>query len=168
MVVDRRDRKVRLGSPIRLVAIRRTRELLKTLLVVPPQRVQILIGIGIESNAVAPGQDLVITLFWEVKAALADDLAVFVHLVGSQEVLTQADGVPLEGGYPTSLWAPGEVIADRRVLRIPTDALAGDYELQVGFYQPSDGWRLPVADAAGRLLPDGIASLPTKVEVMGP
>ena len=42
---------------------------------------------------------------------------------------------PLSGGYPTSLWSPGELITDR-VLLSTSEAtmLAGDYELEIVLY----------------------------------
>ncbi len=52
---------------------------------------------------------------------------------GSQ--LTSRDLPPLLGGYPTSLWVPGELVTDRVILVLPDDAAPGSgYQLEVVLY----------------------------------
>ena len=42
---------------------------------------------------------------------------------------------PLLGGYPTSLWRPGEIVADRVLLSLPDDQpMGGDCELEIVLY----------------------------------
>ena len=48
---------------------------------------------------------------------------------------------------PTTGWVTGEVIADSRVLTIPSDVPAGDYVLSVGLYVPG-GERLVAPDGS--------------------
>ena len=59
-------------------------------------------------------------------------------------LMAQGDGPALNGDYPTSLWAKGEVIEDRYVLTIPDDLPEGNYPIHIGFYEPQSGARLPV------------------------
>jgi hypothetical protein len=59
----------------------------------------------------------------------------FVHLVAENgDVLTQADGPPTGGWYPTSWWPVGEIITDERTLLLPDDLAPGRYQLLAGFY----------------------------------
>jgi hypothetical protein len=45
---------------------------------------------------------------------------------------------PLLGGYPTSLWRPGELMTDRVLLAAPEDELpAGQYALEIVLYDRS-------------------------------
>jgi hypothetical protein len=109
------------------------------------------------------GYDLIseppgIVLYWRAQATMHEEYTVFVHLLDSTGQLAgQIDGPPLGGNYPTSWWSPGDVIADRR--SAPAVA-SGDYQLLVGWYQLSDGSRLPLADGSGDSLTLGSVSIP--------
>ncbi len=106
--------------------------------------------------ALAAGEAATIEFDWEALAPLGSEYTVFVHLVGPDgQTVAQADAPPAAGACPTDLWAAGDQIVDAHTLAVPADAPAGDYAVQVGFYRPDTGERLPVADAAGAPLPDG-------------
>jgi len=94
-----------------------------------------------------------LTLCWECLASMERDYTVFVHLIGPDgSLVTQADGPPVDGDYPTSFWAPGEIIIDERV--IPAEGLSsGTYHLRVGMYLLQTGERLPAVDKEGVRLP---------------
>ena len=100
-----------------------------------------------------------LTLHWASLTPVEQDYTVFVHLIGPDGTLAaQADGPPVGGDYPTSLWAPGEIIADERL--ISTEGLPpGAYHLRVGMYLLETGERLPVTDATGGRLPDDAVPL---------
>jgi len=51
------------------------------------------------------------------------------------------------------------VIVDQVVLRVDPRAPAGGYQLLVGLYEEGSSARLPVVDAAGSPLPDGMVLL---------
>jgi hypothetical protein len=95
-----------------------------------------------------------LTIFWSSQAPMAQDYTVFVHLDGTDGTLAGlADGPPVGGDYPTSLWSPGEMIVDERL--IFTEGIPpGTYRLSVGMYLPETGERLPATDADGARLPD--------------
>ncbi len=115
--------------------------------------------LGYDVAALRPGQVLPVTLHWQTRAEVAQDYLVFVHLldVTSGRIITQVDEGPQNNTYPTSLWAVGEVVADRHTLTVPSDLPAGDYRLRVGFYRQEDGDYLPVNGEASVLLPlDGV------------
>ena len=86
-----------------------------------------------------------LTLYWEPLAAIHQDYVVFVHLLDAGgETLAQADAPPTGGVYPTSWWAPGEVIADRRTFAVPENTAA----IRLGLYLLDTGERLPVSESS--------------------
>jgi hypothetical protein len=87
-----------------------------------------------------------LTLYWRPEAILPMDYTTFVHVRDSKgEVVAQKDQLPLDGAYPTSLWVPGEIIADQISVPLPAN-LVGTYELVVGLYDLKSGARLTVPD----------------------
>ncbi len=80
-------------------------------------------------------------LYWQPTTIPATDYTVFVHILNSAgNLAAQADSPPAAGAYPTSLWDPGEIIADERPL---PDLPPGRYTLYAGLYRPDTGERLP-------------------------
>jgi hypothetical protein len=103
--------------------------------------------------------DLVrITLQWACLAAVEQDYTVFLHLVGPDGSLAQADSPPAGGSYPTSAWLPGEVITEERLIS-RSDLAAGGYRVLVGMYLLETGERLAVTESDGTLIPDGTIEL---------
>jgi hypothetical protein len=93
-----------------------------------------------------------LTLHWSCLAPMDRDYVVFVHLLAGEDTpVAQADGPPVGGDYPTSLWSSGERIADQHVLNVE-DLPSGSYGLQVGMYLLETGQRLPVTDPSGERL----------------
>jgi hypothetical protein len=85
-------------------------------------------------------------LWWEAVATVNADYTVFVHLVDmADNVVAQADGVPMSGRYPTSAWGVGEHIIDERPMTLPIGLPQGRYRLIIGLYNPLDGSRLRLA-----------------------
>lgn len=127
-----------------------------------------LVGSDVNSAMITPGGTLAVTLYWEALTALPEDYTVFVHLLDETGALRgQGDGPPMGGDYPTSLWEPGEVIADEHLVNVHADAPPGGYRLATGFYLPPDGPRLPVQDADGTPQSDDRIILPVWLGVSG-
>ena len=72
------------------------------------------------------------------------------------------DGPPVQGDYPTSLWAPGEIIVDTHSLNLAA-LPRGEYYLLAGLYNPATGERLPAATSAGPLPDDAVNLGPIRV-----
>jgi 4-amino-4-deoxy-L-arabinose transferase-like glycosyltransferase len=90
---------------------------------------------------------LKLTLYWRSEAPLSIDYTTFVHLRNAaNEIVAQQDQPPLNGAYPTSLWDPGEMIADEIIIPRPGDLPAGEYQLVVGMYDFHTSQRLTVPD----------------------
>lgn len=103
-----------------------------------------------------------LTLFWQANAAVTEDYTVFVHVLQADNTqAAQGDGPPVNGWYPTSNWAPGQVVVDRRTIPLPGTALATEsLTVAVGLYRLGDGSRLPVTTAAGARVPGDQIILP--------
>jgi hypothetical protein len=68
------------------------------------------------------------------------------------ELTSQADGPPVANHYPTTIWRPGQIVQDSRL--VPP----GDHYL-IGLYDPATGERLPAFTADGTRLPDDAVML---------
>jgi hypothetical protein len=101
---------------------------------------------GCPLEAARPPCNLEVALHWRALTAGREDFQVFLHLAGPDgRPAVQADGAPLAGAYPSSLWSMGERVLDRRVLRLPNGLPPGQYRIVVGLYRLADGSRLATA-----------------------
>ena len=106
-----------------------------------------------------------ITLWWEALRELEQDHTVFVHVVDRDgNMVANGDGPPLQGGFPTSLWQTGDGVADEHVVVLPKDLPAGEYAIQVGWYDPTSGQRLATSQGDSYVLPDPLATAGRSVQ----
>jgi len=119
------------------------RDLTERLDVVYGEKVRLL-GYRLQQEEAAPGDDVILTLYWEALAAMDEDYSVFVHLLDEEEfIIGQRDVYPGQGTYPTSYWQPGEVIADIYVVRVsPTTLTPQTARFEAGLYRANTGERL--------------------------
>jgi 4-amino-4-deoxy-L-arabinose transferase-like glycosyltransferase len=90
---------------------------------------------------------LEIELYWLAKEVPDHSYVIFVHVIDTRDgrIVSQVDRLPVDGLRPTPGWRSGEVLFDQITLSLPADLLPGDYEINIGFYDPDDGRRLPVS-----------------------
>jgi len=93
-----------------------------------------------------PGGQVTVTARWQALRPLERDYTVFFHVeTPDGTVWGQQDTMPLEGKLPTTVWRPGQVVADQYVVTLKPDApIADDYRYLLGFYTWQDGVRLAV------------------------
>jgi len=104
-----------------------------------------LVGYDISADTAKPGETLNLTLAWRSLQEMTTDYTVFTHLLAPDGSMTgQLDRQPVEGRYPTSLWAEGEVIQDTYAIPIDDAAQPGEHRLEVGLYVAETGLRLAV------------------------
>jgi 4-amino-4-deoxy-L-arabinose transferase-like glycosyltransferase len=109
----------------------------------------------------APGGWFWATTFWQAHDGTKEDYDLMLRLVDDTgRQWAQADGPPLMGTYPTTMWRPGERVADTRLLWIDPNAPPGRYWLAVTYYDYVTDSRLPVS---GSTTPDTIYLGPFKV-----
>jgi hypothetical protein len=126
-----------------------------------PHRPDIIFGGAIRlwgydlQQQVQPGGELGVTLVWRDELSVEEDYRVFVHLMDEdQELLGQADGVPVGWTRPTSTWRPGEFLVDHYTIPLAPDIPSGVGYLWVGLYHPTENSRLPVLYPAEGQPPD--------------
>jgi hypothetical protein len=68
----------------------------------------------------------------------------------------QKDDLPGQGTLPTIGWVEGEVLVDEYEITVDSQTLAGDYQLEIGMYDPDSGARLPILDEKGEIQSDRI------------
>lgn len=92
------------------------------------------------------GDQLLLTLYWQVLQPLLPPHHIFVHLNGATGItLAQSDAAHQTAteSAPTGSWQPGEFLTTRHTLTIPSGADAAAL-LRVGLYVPQSGVRLPL------------------------
>jgi len=94
---------------------------------------------------------------------------VFVHLFDWRErPVGQIDATPGRGMRQTSLWKPGEVIHDRYLIGVASDAATqGLLSVQVGLYRMPDKDPLLATDPQGKPLGTSIAAALAKIAPSG-
>ncbi|NKQ36783.1 MAG: hypothetical protein HF973_14365, partial [Chloroflexi bacterium] len=117
-----------------------------------------MLGDGIELTAVSldkttaqPGETITIKATWRVTAPPGQSLTTLIHLAeAEQPPLATGDSPPLNGDYPTTVWAAGEIIKDNYMLTIPADLADGRYPIWIGMYNPDTLTRLPLTSSGQR------------------
>lgn len=111
----------------------------------------LLAGYDLDPNAVRPGQNIQLRLYWAVLADIRySNYTIFVHLLDSNgQMVAQSDHQVGDGILPTSCWRPGRVIVDQISLPLPAQTSPGLYRLNVGLYSTNTLERLALANDAG-------------------
>jgi len=92
-------------------------------------------GYDIKSELVAPGDRLVINVYWKAMGTPANEYIGFIHLVGPAGQLVAQDDHELgRGVYRAHVWQTDEIVRERYDLIVPHTAVSGDYLLRVGAY----------------------------------
>jgi hypothetical protein len=100
-----------------------------------------------------------LALYWQTTNPLNNDYTIFIHIRAPDGfVRSQADGSPVSGHLPTTVWPTGRLIQDIHPLADPNLAQAD--HVAIGVYDPNRGERLPAFDATGQPLPDNALILP--------
>jgi hypothetical protein len=114
--------------------------------------VAMLLGYTVSPAAVRPGQDLILTLYWQPLKTQDRNYTIFVHLFGEAEALLGArDTYPGLGNDPTINWTPGEIIVDTIPVPLARDAEGPILmNIEAGLYNLDTKERLTITDAEGR------------------
>ncbi len=96
-----------------------------------------LLGCSVSRGPFAPGDEIRLTLFWQILKESGRDYAAFIQLHEDGKVWAAG-----EEQYPASRWGGGEFIRAPQTLLLPADLPPGDYRLAAGLYRPEDGERL--------------------------
>lgn len=115
-------------------------------------------SIRLHSAEVAPGRSksrVAVRLDWSLKHQVAGNYGISLRMLDAEGSVTSAiDTQPGYGYLPTSMWRPGELVADRYVLVLPRGFAKGsNYNLQVILYQVSSGAVVGQAHTGNFVLP---------------
>lgn len=104
-----------------------------------------LTGYTLSSYQARPGDWITVTLYWELLNPVDRPLNGFVHLLGT--TVNPATGNLLWGQadrqLPVNWWEAGKVYEDAYPFQIAPDAPAGEYRLEVGWWDPYTWERYP-------------------------
>ncbi|MFN8454582.1 MAG: hypothetical protein U0401_07910 [Anaerolineae bacterium] len=103
-----------------------------------------LLGYDLPTRRVNPGENLPLTLYWQLLPAVRGDYFVFTHLLDANQ--TRQGGLErrLQEGYPIAFWYPGEVVTDQREIPVAADASNGLTWLRIGGYELTAGQTKPL------------------------
>ncbi len=115
----------------------------------------------------SPGDTIEINVTWQVIAPPQADWTTLLHLAEpNQPPLATGDSPPLNGDYPTHVWAVGEVFSDTYTLTLPDDLPNGRYPLWIGMYNSETIERLPLT-VNGEPQPNQVYQIGT-IEIVSP
>lgn len=101
---------------------------------------------------------LAVELIWGASSRPTRAYTAFIHMVGADGTLVaQDDGLPLNGAWLTTCWAPGAAFSDVPLIAIPDDLPPGEYRLKAGLYWLPGLARLPLT--AGGDMADDVVDL---------
>lgn len=111
---------------------------------------------------VGAGSTLTLTTYYRVEQPSATAYTRFIQLRDdANQIVVQMDSEPQDGQNPTWAWVAGEIVQDTTILSIPADAPLGEYQIYIGFYEPTGDYpRLPLTDQAGERLANDELPLP--------
>ena len=93
-----------------------------------------------------PGESISVNATWKSSGPLDSSFTIFAHLLDqNRQMITQDDGLPRGGNYPTTFWGVNETIVDERIFTVPEGTNPGPSHLLLGFYRMEDRRRLPRA-----------------------
>ncbi|HUX88507.1 MAG TPA: hypothetical protein VMW65_16005, partial [Chloroflexota bacterium] len=102
-------------------------------------------GYDLSSRAIKPGAGLTLALYFKAEAGVPKDYKAFVHLLSAQgHIVAQRDRPLSHRGQPSTKWNLGESDREGYDLLVPVGTSCGQYDLEIGLYDPSSGQRLRI------------------------
>jgi hypothetical protein len=108
-------------------------------------------GYVVSSHDMKAGDVLRVTLYWQVDDPVGRPAASFVHLLGTtfnprtNNPLWGQQEKDAPGGHPLPSWTPGKIYRDQYEFRVDPETPAGEYDLEIGWFEPETGARLKPA-----------------------
>jgi hypothetical protein len=112
-----------------------------------------LLGYDISDTTAEAGDTVYMTLYWKAQEELDINYQVFIHVFGPDGLVAQSDKLN-PGDFPTRRWPDDKYVRDEHEIVLPQDLQPGEYEVVVGAWVQSDGWRLPLFDEQGQQVDD--------------
>jgi hypothetical protein len=113
-----------------------------------------LVGYETPDRRYAPGEQVPVTLYWQVNARSTTDLSLYLHAVlDDASTIGKVDSYPGAGRLRTTTWQPGAIYADSYA--IPLEQAASGVSrlrVQVGWWDYPSGKLVQAVDANGKPL----------------
>jgi len=91
-----------------------------------------LLGMGLDRQRAAPGETLLLTLYWRAERALPQDYSVSVQVLNKNGGIVSATILPLAAKfYPASEWIAGEIVQGQHWLTLPANLDSDAYTLRL-------------------------------------
>jgi hypothetical protein len=123
-----------------------------------------LIGYDISAKTARPGDMVTVTLYWQAQRPLDINYQSFLHVLSPDGVLVAQSDHLNPGDFPTRRWPTDKYVRDVHTFTLPPDLPPGDYAIKTGLWVQTEGWRLPLVDAAGQQIGDAylLSTLPVR------
>jgi hypothetical protein len=108
------------------------------------------LGYDLPSTSVAPGETLLLNLYWQAVQPPGDTYRAFAHLTDGVTLWGQQDDDPA-CRLPTSIWRTGQRGLGQFRLPIKPETPPGRYPLIIGLYQANTLERLKITAGAGKM-----------------
>lgn len=106
-----------------------------------------LLGYNLITREVEAGDILPLTLFWQALAQPMERYKIFIHVLDEAgHIVGQWDSEPGGGLNITTIWQPGETVADNYGVLIQPGTPPGQHRIEVGMYSLITGQRLTVSE----------------------
>ncbi len=115
--------------------------------------------------AAAADNNVQVDLTWELApdAVLSDALpSVFVHVLGIDGQLPQADAQLGGGLWPAPFWQPGVAVSERHLITLPESLDPAHHRIVVGLYWADSQKRLPLLDSGYTMVDDQVPIWPNE------
>lgn len=114
-----------------------------------------LLGYAYDQRALAPGQPIGLTLYWEALRSSPGDYEVLIRVLdgGGNPIATRQER-PGGGSRPTPAWLPGELLVDTYSIPLDPAAAGSVVAVEVGLVDATTGARLNLIGDDGRWLFD--------------
>ncbi len=124
----------------------------------------VLLGYDLPEAKAGPGEGMPLVLFWKALQPVSHNYSVFVHLVRPEVHTWGQDDRLNPGDFPTSRWPLDKYVRDEHKIEALPGTPPGEYKIEVGFYEMGSGRRLPVLNADGEMVSEGVV-LPATIHV---
>lgn len=99
-----------------------------------------LLGVRLGATTVAPGDTLLLELYWRARREMSQDYQLVVNWEDADGEVWHVSTYPPSGtAYATSTWSADEVVRALVPLHVPPDALVGRHTLHLLIYAPDEG-----------------------------
>ncbi len=110
----------------------------------------LLLGLDGLPDQIRPGEELKLTLYWQVLKRPEEDYSLsFVLVDGDGTKWSQTDIIPFNGFYPTSHWLPDRIVAQPLSVPVPYGCPPGRYRWELRLYSPISWHEVEALDEAG-------------------